>query len=85
MTSMPAPSSAVITDRSVDGLIVAPIRRGPWAALRSLRAAMAELRRRHQSPRVSWVLAIDDRGRIVPGRAADAAVFVLAYRLPAAA
>jgi hypothetical protein len=44
---------------------------------------MAELQRENLEPRLTWVLAISHQGRIVPGRAPDAAVFVMGYRLAA--
>jgi hypothetical protein len=84
MSRLPAHSSDVVTPRAVDGLVVAPIARSPWVALRELRGAMADLQRRGLEPRVSWVLALDRLGRIVPGRAPGAAMFLLGYRLAAA-
>jgi hypothetical protein len=81
MISLPASSSAVVTDRAVDGLMVAAIRPSPWAALRAFRTAMADLHRGGRGPRVSWVLALSTHGRIVPGNALEAAVLVLGYRL----
>jgi hypothetical protein len=81
MISLPASSSAVVTDRAVDGLIVAPLRPSPWAALRAFRRAMTDLQRGGRGARVSWVLALSTQGRIVPGNAIEAAVLVLGYRL----
>jgi hypothetical protein len=83
---MPAdrPSTSLgtlLTEREVDGLMVAPVDGSPWGALRALRTAMEELHREGLHPRLSWVLALSREGRIVPGRARDAALFVLAYRL----
>jgi hypothetical protein len=75
----------LLTEREVDGLVVAPIERSPWGALRALRTAMGDLHREGLRPRLSWVLALSREGRIVPGRAPDAALFVLAYRVTAAA
>jgi hypothetical protein len=76
-----ASSISLLSDREVDGLVLAPIGRSPWRALRALRRAMAELQRANLEPRLTWVLAISHQGRIVPGRAPDAAVFVMGYRL----
>lgn len=83
MPAKPSPSVAAATtiDRSVDGLILAPIERSPWAALRELRRAMRELQRIGQDPRLAYVLALSPGGKIVPGRAPEAVLFVLAYRL----
>lgn len=80
---MPATRShvAVRTEHGIDGLILAPIDRRPWSAVRALRAGMAELRRGGREPRTAFVLAISRAGRIVPGRSSAAAVFVLAYRV----
>lgn len=64
-----------------DGLLLAPITTGPWAALRALRAAMSRLRQGGLSPQVSYVFALSRGGRIVPGRGAEAVLFVMAYRL----
>jgi hypothetical protein len=72
---------AVRTEQGIDGLILAPIDRGPWSALRALREGMAHLRRGGRDPRTAFVLAISRTGRIVPGRSSNAAVFVLAYRV----
>jgi hypothetical protein len=71
----------LLTQREVDGLVVAPVDRSPWRALRALRAAMGHLHQEGLHPRLSWVLALSREGRIVPGRAPDAALFVMGYRL----
>jgi hypothetical protein len=74
-------SAGLLTDREVDGLVLAPIAGSPWRALRALRRAMADLQRTGLQARLTWVVAISDQGRIVPGRTPDAAVFVMGYRL----
>ena len=66
----------------VDGILLAPIgERGVWGALRSVHQAMASLRENGSSPRTAFVVAMSSDGQIVPGRAADASVFVVGYRL----
>jgi hypothetical protein len=78
-TAIPVAHAQVL---AADGLMLAPVaERGPWAALRALRAAMRDLRRLGLSPVVSYVYAISREGRIVAGRDPGAAVFVLGYRL----
>jgi hypothetical protein len=72
--------SALFTERQVDGLVLAPIERGPWTALRALRAAMLQLRRLGLGARLVSVVAIGGDGRIVPPGSTEAAVFALAYR-----
>jgi hypothetical protein len=72
---------AVRTERGIDGLILAPIERGPWSALRALREGMAELRRGGREPRTAFVLAISKEGRIVLGREARVDLFVMGYRI----
>lgn len=71
--------SPLLTERQVDGLMLAPIERSPWAALRALRDAMLELRRLGLGARVVSVMAIGGDGRIVAARSAEAIVFALAY------
>lgn len=67
---------------SADGIVLAPLAgRGPWRALGVLRRAMRDLRRRGMSPRVSYVFAVADDGRIVPSRGEEAVVLVMAFRL----
>ncbi len=64
-----------------DGLLVAAIdRRGPWRALRHLRAGMMQLGTAGARPQLCFVHALADDGSIVPGRDRRAAVFVLGYR-----
>ncbi len=66
---------------TVDGLLLAPIgRRGRWAALRTLRAGMAELREAGLRPVLYFVMALAEDGRVVPGRSPDATLFLLGYR-----
>ena len=66
-----------------DGMLLAPVTdQGLWEALRELHEAMAGIRRGGRAPELSFVYAISDDGRIVPGRHPDAAVFVLGYRFP---
>lgn len=65
-----------------DGLLLVPIgRRGVWGALRSVRQTMASLRENGSSPRTAFVVAMSPDGRIVPGRAREASVFMVGYRL----
>jgi hypothetical protein len=65
---------------SLDGVLIAPVgRRGRWAALCSLRQGMTELRGHGEHPRVGFVMALADDGRIVHGRHPDASLFVLGY------
>lgn len=67
---------------SVDGVLLAPIPgRGPWPAMRALRSAMAQMRRRGLAPRLAFVYAFTRGGRIVAGRDPEATLFVLGYRL----
>ncbi len=64
-----------------DGLMVAPIRTGGrWAALRALHEGMHRLRYDGLRPALSFVIAIAEDGRIVPGRDPAAAIFILGYR-----
>jgi hypothetical protein len=72
--------SALFTEWQVDGLVLAPIGRGPWTALRALREAMLELRRLGLGARLVSVVAIGGDGRIVASSSTEAAVFALAYR-----
>jgi hypothetical protein len=79
-----SPSSAraaVVTEQSVDGVLLAPVDRGPWAALESLRRAMARMQRAGFGPRLVYLFALNRGGQIVPGRAIQAVVFVMGYRL----
>jgi hypothetical protein len=65
---------------AADGLMLAPVgRRGPWGALRSLRAGMRDLRRQGTSAHVSFVVVLSREGRLVSPRDTAAAVFVLGY------
>jgi hypothetical protein len=74
-------TSTMVSSRTGDGLLVAPIgARGRWAALRSLRAGMAALRKAGGHPVLDFVLALSEDGRPVPGRSPDASLFVLGYR-----
>jgi hypothetical protein len=83
---MPARSTralprATILRTGADGLMLAPVgARGRWAALRALHQGMARLRETGLRPRLSFVFALADDGRIVAGRDLDASVFVLGYR-----
>ncbi len=81
MDPSPASSSTLLTDRTVDGLILAPIDGSAWNALRALRSAMAGLHRSGRRARLSWILAVSRDGRIVPGRDIHAVLFVMGYRL----
>ena len=66
---------------AADGLMLAPIRTsGRWAALRALHEGMHRLRAEGLQPALSFVIAIADDGRIVPGRDPAAALFILGYR-----
>jgi hypothetical protein len=61
--------------------MLAPVSaRGRWAALRALHEGMARLREAGLRPGLSFVFALADDGRIVPGRDPEASVFVLGYR-----
>jgi hypothetical protein len=81
MPAMRSPARlALFTERHVDGLVLAPIERSPWAALRALREAMLELRRLGLGARVVSVVAIGGDGRVVASNSTDAAVFALVYR-----
>jgi hypothetical protein len=65
-----------------DGVLLVPIgQRGVWGALRSVHQAMASLRENGSTPRTAFVVAMSPEGQIVPGRGADASVFVVGYRL----
>ena len=67
---------------SADGVVLAPLEgRGPWPALGVLRTTMRDLRRRGMSPKVSYVFAVAEDGRIVPTRGDEAVVLVMAFRL----
>jgi hypothetical protein len=83
---MPARSTrasvrATILPTGADGLILPPVGpRGRWAALRALHRGMARLREAGLRPGLSFVLALAEDGRIVPGRDPQASVFVLGYR-----
>jgi hypothetical protein len=54
---------------------------GAWEALRGLHAAMADLRGGGLFPKLTFVYAIAEDGRLVHGRHPDAAIFVLGYRV----
>jgi hypothetical protein len=76
LDSAPAPV------RFGEGLLAAHVgRRGKWAALRSLHAAMADVRKVHGEASLSFIMALAGDGRLVSGRDPDAAVFLLGYRL----
>jgi hypothetical protein len=65
-----------------DGVLLVPIgERGVWGALRTVHQTMASLRENGSTPRTAFVVAMSPDGRIVPGRAADASVFMVGYRL----
>lgn len=83
MRAMPAnPTQARPDVQIVDGLVTAPIgRRGRWHALRSLRAAMHDLRQAGRDPVMHFVMAVSRDGRVVSGRSPDAALFLLGYRI----
>lgn len=73
------------SELSADGIVMTPLRGiGPWRALGALRTAMRDLQRRGISPRVSYVFAVAEDGRIVPSRGDDAVILVLAYRIDGA-
>ncbi len=80
---MPAnPVVAPPVTETVDGLLTAHIgRRGRWAALRALRAAMYELREGGREPVLRFVMAVSADGRLVSGRSPEAALFLLGYRV----
>lgn len=86
---MPADRTALhlITqsELTANGIVMTPLRGiGPWRALGALRTAMRDLRRRGMSPRVSYVFAVAEDGRIVPSRGDDAVSLVLGYRIDGA-
>jgi hypothetical protein len=86
---MPADRTALklITPSALgaDGIVITPMMGiGPRRALGALRTAMRDLRRRGMSPRVSYVFAVAEDGRIVPSRGDDAVILVLAYRIEGA-
>jgi hypothetical protein len=77
-------SATIIRTSTVDGLMVAALRPGGrWAALRALHQGMARLRQAGLQPWLSFVIAIAEDGRIVPGRDPEARVFLLGYRTAA--
>lgn len=83
---MPArrnPEATVVeVGTSVDGVLLAPIpSRGPWPAMRALRTAMSQMRRRGLGPRLAFVYALTRGGHIVAGKDPEAVLFVLGYRL----
>ncbi len=79
-TSRSNPASIFPTS-SADGLMVASVRTGGrWAALRALHDGMHRLRQAGLRPALSFVIAVADDGRIVPGRDPEASVFLLGYR-----
>jgi hypothetical protein len=81
MPAMRSPARlALFTERQVDGLVLAPIERSPWAALRALREAMLELRRLGIGAQVVSVVAIGGDGRVVASSSTEAALFALVYR-----
>ncbi|HEX2025071.1 MAG TPA: hypothetical protein VHH92_01615 [Actinomycetota bacterium] len=84
---MPANGSsardAVLAKPPVDGVILAPIERGPWTAVQALRDAMVELRRLGLGAQVAYVLAVGRDGSVVSGGDPSAALFALAYRFDA--
>jgi hypothetical protein len=76
-----ATRAVVIRTGAADGLLIAPIgSTGRWAALRALHQAMQRLRENGSRPSLSFVIAIAEDGRIVPGRDPSASVFLLGYR-----
>jgi hypothetical protein len=82
--AMPAndTSTVEVLSTRTDGLLLVPIGpRGIWGALRSVHRTMASLRDTGSSPRTAFVVAMSPDGRIVPGRAHEASVFVVGYRL----
>jgi hypothetical protein len=79
-TPLDAPLEVLATP--TDGVLLVPIgQRGVWGALRSVHQTMASLRENGSSPRTAFVVAMSADGRIVPGRAREASVFVVGYRL----
>jgi hypothetical protein len=74
-------SASIIRTSPADGLMVAAVRPGGrWSALRALHEGMARLRQGGLRPDLSFVVALADDGRIVPGRDPEASVFLLGYR-----
>jgi hypothetical protein len=70
-----------VLQSGADGLMLAPVgSRGRWGALRALHEGMARLREAGLRPGLSFVFALAEDGRIVPGRDPEASVFVLGYR-----
>jgi hypothetical protein len=69
-----------------DGLVLAAVEEaGPWQAVRLLRTAMQGLRADGWAPAGVFLVALDRDGRMLPARDPDVAVFILGYRLRAAA
>lgn len=86
--TMPADPSLAQLDRgsALGGLVTVPVGpNGKWGALRDLRSAMADVRKSAGDPRLMFIVALADDGRVVSGRDPDAAVFVLGYRVREAA
>jgi hypothetical protein len=80
-TARGAARATIARTTTADGLMVAPIRAGGrWAALRALHEGMHRLRDDGLKPALSFVIAIAEDGRIVPGRDPAAVLFVLGYR-----
>jgi hypothetical protein len=80
-TARGAGRATIVRTGTADGLMLAPIRpRGRWAALRALHRGMHELRGEGMQPVLSFVIALAQDGRIVPGRDPEASIFLLGYR-----
>ena len=80
-TARGAPRATIARTTAADGLMLAPIRGGGrWAALRALHEGMHHLRDQGLQPTLSFVMAIAEDGRIVPGRDPATALFILGYR-----
>jgi hypothetical protein len=80
-TARGAARATIARTTPADGLMLAPIRTGGrWAALRALHEGMHNLRDQGLQPALSFVIAIAEDGRIVPGRDPAAALFILGYR-----
>ena len=71
---------AVGVEAPADALLLAPVgQHGPWPALRSLRAAMCDLRSQGARPKVVFVLAVSENGGLVEARDPRAKILLLGF------
>jgi hypothetical protein len=72
---------ALITERPVDGLLLAPIDGDPWAALHALRRAMVDMRLVGLDPYVAYVLTVNSSEFLAHGLRSKVPALVVGFRL----